>query len=214
MRTQKLILSLVLFFGSVQAKAAFEENARRYMGAQEIIQSLSVFFRLQDNCKIIQEKDRALLGLNSPNTGNPLAPAPTQSTVQWIASCIQKAHAYFRVTGQYPDAGEKLKTLIGSEVYAELDKQIVSYQGYKHIDLRLGTKWSSISAEIQNKLVANMVFALLGSDDVINDFGLIDPNVLRAKLAEHGQKNPEIQIHEMILFISVNLAVRDEFLSY
>lgn len=217
MKTAKLVLSLALSLSSLTAQAAFEENARRYMGAQEVTESLKILFPVGPGCNEVNDSNLALLGVNSPVTGNPIAPSPTQSTVQWITGCIASSHFKLTNPTTYSDGKEKLQALIGADVYKALDAPIRNFTPQAHfsnIEMRLNSQWNQIDVAVQTQLIANTVSAILGSDEVINDFGLIDPNVLRAKLAEYANANPEIKVERVILFINMNLAVRDEFLSY
>jgi hypothetical protein len=199
------------------ALASFEENARRYLSAQEIVDSLDMFFSVHSysGCNYVDTFNASLLGVNSALSGNPISAAPNQSTVQWISGCIAKAST--DITTGMNDTPEQLKLLAGPEVYAYLISQSVQGEIYsdrsnsiRHFD----SKWNSWPAEIQAKLISNMVFVMLGSDDVIRDFGLIEPDALRAKLAAWPQSKPDLTARQMFTFLSVNLALRDEFLSY
>jgi hypothetical protein len=216
MRMQKIALTLVLSLGAFQAKAAFEENARRYLTAHEVIQTLQVYFELTPECKIVNNVNSSLLGLNSPVTGNPIAPSPTQSTVQWVATCVSSATAQFAIPIAYPVAYEKFKILVGPDVTDALAAPIPGIKQSKEegTSYSLTKKWASLPADLRAKTVANMVLVMLGSDDVINDFGLIAPDLLRAKLESYANNKPDLSVLEIIKFISVNLSVRDEFLSY
>jgi hypothetical protein len=213
---QKFALLLVLSLGAMNTKAAFEENARRYLTAQEVIQTLQVYFDLFPECLSVTNVNSSLLGLNSPVTGNPIAPSPTQSTVQWVATCVSSATSKFSSL-TFPAAHEKLKILVGPEVITALKEPVPGLPqfGEDHVfSYRISRPWTELPADLRKKLVANMVLVMLGSDNVINDFGLIDPNLLRAKLEAYANDKPSITVIDMIKFISVNLSVRDEFLSY
>ncbi|MNL02395.1 hypothetical protein D3C87_1229020 [compost metagenome] len=209
----KLILAGILGLGSLQANASFDENARRYLSAQEIIQAMQVHFDVVDDCAKVNEVNAPLLGVNSAVTGSAIAPAPTQSTVQFVAGCVSKALDRITSKPQYPQAFAKLKILLGEELVSELSKNLTPFLD-DNLALRLAYPWENLSTETREKIIARIVFVMLGSDDLINDFGLIDPTVLRAKLAAWAQGKPQLKTQDVIKFISVNLAVRDEFLSY
>src|SRR5207253_2872796 len=94
----KKILNLfisMIFLVSSTASASFEENARRYLSGQEILWSLSVYFDFTKNvdssdlCSHIRQQNSSYAGSNSPATGEPISPAPSQSTVLWITGCIE-----------------------------------------------------------------------------------------------------------------------------
>lgn len=213
----KLILAGLLCLGSVQAKASFDENARRYLSAQEIIQAMQVHFDVVDDCAKVNDSNAPLLGVNSAVTGSAIAPAPTQSTVQFVAGCVSKAVERAKSETQYPQAFAKLKTMLGDELTTELGKNlpgITSWTMERSLLFRLAKNWDALELETRDQIIARVVFVMLGSDELISDFGLIEPAILRAKLAAWAQGKPQLTTIDMIKFISVNLAVRDEFLSY
>lgn len=212
----KLVLAGMLCLGSWQAQASFDENARRYLSAQEIIQAMQVHFDVTDDCAKVNATNSSMLGVNSALTGNAIAPAPTQSTVQFIAGCVSKAVERSKFGGQYPLALQKLKNMLGEELVNELSQNHtpVTLSMNDNLYFRLTAPWENLSVETREKIVTRIVFVMLGSDEVINDFGLVDPTTLRTKLGAWAQGNPNLRTADMIKFISVNLAVRDEFLSY
>ena len=211
-----MILTLTTL-AALQSRASFDENSRRYMTGNEIIQSLNVYFDFRyadDNCKEINDNNSALLGLNSPASGSPISSAPTQATVQWIAKCVSTAMMSF-ITGSTPEESrQKLSDLIGSDVYSFLKKRKDYYDHESNVLYNLNNPWANLPEDIQDKIISNMVDTLLGGDETIADFGIIEPNQLRAKLKQWPQKNLQITVFQMMQFIAVNLAVSDEFLSY
>jgi hypothetical protein len=133
-----------------------------------------------------------------------------------VATCVSSATSKFSSL-TFPAAHEKLKILVGPEVITALKEPVPGLPqfGEDHVfSYRISRPWTELPADLRKKLVANMVLVMLGSDNVINDFGLIDPNLLRAKLEAYANDKPSITVIDMIKFISVNLSVRDEFLSY
>jgi hypothetical protein len=215
MMLNKFIFAGILCLGSLQAKASFDENARRYLSAQEIIQAMQVHFDVVDECAKVNDANAPLLGVNSAVTGSAIAPAPTQSTVQFVAGCVSKAVERAKYVTSYPVAFSKLKNMLGEELVAELSqKRLVTLSPDENFYFGLTVPWYTRSAEIREKFITRIVFVMLGSDDVINDFGLIDPAVLRTKLGAWADGKTSLTTADMIKFISVNLAVRDEFLSY
>lgn len=213
----KIVLQtlLICLLWSPNSHASFEENSRRYLSGHEIIQTLNQFFDLSYQCQAIDDRNFALLGLSFPITGNPISPSPTQATIQWLTKCVSESVLTF----QFPPTEtslNKLKTLLGPEVSALFTKS--AYNGITdertNLSLHLSKKWMELSPEVQNKLIASMVSSLLGSDDVIRDFDIIEPGVLREKLRLWPQNIPSLTVIQMIQFIAVNLTVRDEFLSY
>jgi hypothetical protein len=210
-----VLLVCLVFQASLQAQASFDENARRYLSAQEIIQAMQVHFDVVDDCVKVNDANSPMLGVNSAVTGNAIAPAPTQATVQFIAGCVSKAVDRAKYTSQYPVAFAKLKTMLGEELVSELSKNFPTFHTLDdNMYLRLNMPWENLNAETREKIISRIVFVMLGSDEVINDFGLIEPAVLRARLGAWAQGKPTLTTADMIKFISVNLAVRDEFLSY
>jgi hypothetical protein len=202
-----IALSFGFLFSGFSAHASFDENARRYLSAQELIQALAMFFPIQsdfsgENCKTVNIKNSASLGLSSPVTGNPIAPGPTQATVQWITTCVSGSMNGFRDI----KTQAQLSNLIGPEAYAHLSR--MNYL------VGLGEMWSSWPLDLREKAVAHALNTVVGSDDVIRDFGLVDPDLLRAKLNAWPNQRPQLTVFEVLKFLSVNLALRDEFLSY
>ena len=210
-----LFLILIALAFSIKSNASFEETSRRYLTGHEIILSLQTILPLPQHCLDINTNNRSLLGVNSPLTGNPISPAPTQATIQWILKCVGSSMA----TLSYPyekNYQEQLKILVGEKLYQFLitpppytagsDEQMIAFKIQK--------KWSELSPDIQQATVRHVVQVFLGNDDMIRDFGLIDPEVLRLKLLQWPQKVPDAKILDIIKFLTVNLAVRDEFLSY
>lgn len=211
-----LLLFLIAFTFSTKSNASFEETSRRYLTGHEIIQSLQAILPLPQNCLDININNQSPLGVNSPLTGSPISPAPTQATIQWILKCVGSSMANFG----YPHEKiyqEQLKILVGEKLYQFLITP-PPYMGSSDeklmIAFNIQKKWSELSPDIQQAAVRHVVQVFLGNDDMIRDFGLSDPEDLRLKLLQWPQKVPDAKILEIIKFLSVNLAVRDEFLSY
>ena len=164
----------------------------------------------------MEQANASLLGLNSTVTGSPVAPAPTQATVQWISSCVSKSVENFKFAGP-TNSVEKLKTLVGPDVYAFLISKfpmVIVSDDATTIYLHLEQKWSEWPVDVRDKMIESTVSVLLGSDEVIADFGIIEGPALRAKLKEWINRNADKKAIDILRFLSVNLAVRDEFLSY
>ena len=197
------------FFTIPAARASFEENARRYLSAQELIQTLSLFFNvtysgMPTTCTGINEGNSSVTGVNSPKSGEPVAPVPGQGTVVWMVGCIAQSLTPELIV-QNP---QTLGHLIGENLLHE-------FQAGEGLPKALQTPWTMLGEDKKNLLIANMTSALLGSDVIISDFGFIlNPDAFRLNLRKLCDARANASILDNILFLSVNLAIRDEFLSY
>lgn len=206
MRTLGTILLLATVGFSPFAKGSFEENAHRYMSGQDIIWSLSMFFDFSKNsnnkevCTELRALNETLAGGNSPITGEPISPSPTQGTVLWITGCIDEYFASYNV-------------LVGDPIRA---KRLLGEEFYKSVtDFRLWQPWADVPENLQRALIRHMVAAFLGSDDVIKDFGFIqNPDDFREQLFIAAQTRTQATILQIVTLLAMNLSVRDEFLSY
>lgn len=206
MRTLSSLLLLIAFVITPFAKASFEENAHRYMSGQDIIWSLSMFFDFTQNignkelCTQLQSLNQTLAGGNSPVTGEPISPTPTQGTVLWITGCVESYFSVFRVLGT---DSIRTKHLVGEEFYKSIT------------DFSLPQPWATVPENLQRTLIRHMVSAFLGSDDVIKDFGFIqNPDDFREQLYLAAQSRSGASTLEIVTLLAMNLSVRDEFLSY
>lgn len=205
MRTLSKILLLASFAFAPFAKASFEENAHRYMSGQDILWSLSMFFDFTNNkvrsiCTELQSLNETLAGGNSPVTGEPISPTPTQGTVLWITGCVDDY-----LSDELVLVIDKVRTkrLLGEEFFNSVT------------DFRLLQPWADVPEKLQRALIRHMVSAFLGSDDVIKDFGFIqNPDDFRELLFQAANARAEASTREIVLMLATNLSVRDEFLSY
>jgi len=206
MRTIAKIFLAATLFSTSFARASFEENAHRYMSGQDILWSLSVFFDFSKNsgntsiCTGLQELNSTLAGGNSPITGEPISPSPTQGTVLWITGCIE---TYFSQPSVITGDTVRGKRLLGEEFYKNTTNDM------------LMKPWSDIPEDLRRTLIRHMVSAFLGSDEVIKDFGFIqNPDDFRERLFLAAHDRTGASTLEIITLLSMNLSVRDEFLSY
>lgn len=206
MRTLSQFLLLVSFAFTSFTKASFEENAHRYMSGQDILWSLSMFFDFTNNvtnkslCTELQSLNQTLAGGNSPVTGEPISPTPTQGTVLWITGCVEE---YFAVENVLIVDKVRAKRLLGEEFFNSVT------------DFKLYQPWAEVPEKLQRALIRHMVSAFLGSDDVIKDFGFIqNPDDFRELLFQATQARTEATTREIVTLLAINLSVRDEFLSY
>jgi hypothetical protein len=204
----------IVFFLSSSTWASFDENARRYLSGEEIIWSLSVFFDFSQNtedmnaniCMKVDSRNSTILGVNSPNSGEPISPGPTQALVLWITNCIQ---GYFSHPAVVAGGIITLKNLVGEDIFNHL------YLSHGGVEKGLAQPWSSWTLSYKTMLINYMVEAFLGSDSVIKDFGFIqNPDEFRALLLKSADSRPNATVLDILYFLSVNLATRDEFLSY
>lgn len=195
---KRISLVFILFWSSLSL-ASFEENSRRYLSVLEVKNTLGFYLPSVTNCNFEQGGGSAL-GMNSPLTGTPVSPSPTQATINWIVSCASSGLQYL------PSAqGESsFYLLVGPEA-----KAIFQKEGHTPALFR---KWSTLEKSLQKSIIRNMTELLLGSDHVINDFDLIAPDVLRERLFQGASKSSTVQ--DALSLIFINLALRDEFLSY
>lgn len=216
MKLASFALSAVVILSALSAQASFEENARRYLSAQELTESLLQYFPQNSNeCKEVGSTNSSMLGVSSAISGNPIAPSPTQSTVQWIVGCVSKSLEYI----QYETSKHSyIKTLIGAEANTWAEKTAISstarWEPKQIYAYNLSRPWKEWPADIRSKVISNIVFVLLGSDEVIQDYGLISPDVLRTKLTTWAENNSDKTFMNIVKGFSINLALRDEFLSY
>jgi hypothetical protein len=207
------VLTFVMLATST-SRASFEENARRYLSAQEILWSLSIFFDFStmsnggngnDNiCAQIDRQNAPVAGVNSPKTGEPISPVPSQGTVAWIAGCVTK---YLSTPDSLARDTVRLKNLVGEDTYRQLSS--------RSITMALQIPWQNWGPSEKKVLIKYMVAAFLGNDEVIADFGFIkDTDTFREKLLQAADTRTGATVLQIISFLSVNLALRDEFLSY
>jgi hypothetical protein len=124
--------------------------------------------------------------------------------VQWISTCIQSS---FTSIAGWPRP--IFTNLVGEDILKILNADPSGLYG------ALTKAWASWPVEQKKVLIKYMVSAFLGPDDVIRDFGFIkDPEAFRALLLQAADKQKDADLTKVLLFLSVNLALRDEFLSY
>lgn len=201
------VLIFLMFF-SLTSKAAFEENARRYSSGQEIVNSLDMYVPMPPNCLQIPDDARSSLGLNSPLSGNPISPAPNQATIQWLSQCIATGVNFYVNAG----GAEKLRNVLGPELFAKMFGEVPANSAVD--TMKLVVPWSSLEKKIREEIVAQFVFSFLGSNETILDYGLTTSEKLRAQLLAALEKRNSLVVLNAFQFLILNLALRDEFLSY
>lgn len=216
-----LVLPVLLLLQASQSHASFDEDQRRYLTGEEIVWSLGQLLPLTQDCNGIdgsmnsQTTNDTKLGLDSAITGKPVSSGPTQATIQWITSCVQKAFSQSNIC---QESGQvHLQALLGKEALALVDApyQVAMSDDsicYSH----MSEKWSTWTPEHQQILIKGMVLSFLGPDSVIMDFGLIKnvDSFRQALLQDLNAKGPALTVQDAIRILAENLSIRDEFLSY
>lgn len=195
---KQIILTLAPIFLGQFTMASYEETSRRYLTNHEIVQALESIVPLKGTCSTDNlAKEGSSLGANTALTGQPISPTPGQSTVALITRCLD----------------ESMRSL------SWRDPIVVKLIGNENVEALENTKnafniWSKYSEQTQKNIIATMVYNILGSDETIKDFDIIEPEVLRNKIFVALNRQPHILVSDVVTFITVNLVLRDEFLSY
>lgn len=193
---RKILLSLVSILMAQSALASYEETSRRYLTNHEIIQALETIIPLAACSKESLAKEGSSLGENTPLTGQPVSPTPGQSTVALITRCLSGSFKFLSWSNP------AIVNLVGKEIHETMNRE--NYAGY----------WEKYSEQTQKQVIASMVYNILGSDETIKDFDIVEPEALKAKIFEALKKQPNITNMEVVTFVTINLVLRDEFLSY
>ncbi len=219
-----LFLSLFITFSLTQkSEASFEENTHRYLTSFEVFDSLAQM--LPDIGNGVCGKNKtitqvqavnvlAALGENATLNGSPISQGPSQGTISWISACISAVlnsaqityyeKEDFEIVFADPLIMEKLR-----EFHALSSSKTAKFNGIFLLP------WNSFPDALKKDLIRYFVYSYLGSDAVILDFGMIqDPEKFREKLKQILNEHGDQSAIDVIQKLTINLALRDEFLSY
>jgi len=197
---------------AAEGPRSFTERQLRYFSPYDLMQVLKRTFpgaraQVTDDCRVLTDVNRSVLGDDRPATGSPVFSDPSSSFVRWYAMCLDvylKAFESFTTT----DA-EKARAFYG----ATLDDYLS-----QHPDARAGA-FVALPTEIREAAVREQVERMIGPDEVVADFGYhesvasLATEVLNALSLENTDAN-NISINEAMKKLIYLIAFRDEFLSY
>lgn len=195
------------------AKASFFQGQLRYISGHEFSQRISdlgIKLINGSNCLDMNFQNKINfqnLGANPPSLGKPLFASPTAGTVQVLSECVVKNMSL------YSYSEEELGSFISNEFQKAVHLAHPFFQTKKN---QLMIKWSQVPSQEKYFLVAGLVEKILGTDPVIEDYGLIQS----AESFRHEILNQlellgsDLSLENVIQKIVVTLILRDEFLSY
>ena len=229
MRT--LLPILICLMGSV-SPAAFLQNQRRYMSGAQLAEALGEYFSDSNLCAIAKESDLLLYGANSPLTGQPVLSQPTQATVQAILKCVtnsmDNSYVFLIPKAQYSAGGTynysvmsfaNQQRLLGPTLLGWILQHPFT-QRYKtdieKVQYGLDSlSWQDLNAGLQMQILADWTEEILGTDEEIVEFGLIqDPQLFRQHLNQFLLQGGRQSLLTTCRILAQNLLTRDEFLSY
>lgn len=205
---KKIILISLLV--PIVAQSAFEENGRRYLSSVDIFAAIQFVFGYTGPNKCQQDvfygRDPLTgLGQNNVVTGEPVSPAPSQGTVQMISTCLDRMWEVLRE--KYP-ARDQLEAFVLAVPPEQASSILNNTESYL-------IRWNSLSLEVRQLIVRNHVFNILGSDERILDYGLIqEPEQFRAMLVKRLSRDPNLTVRDAVVLLVRTLILRDEFLSF
>lgn len=171
-----------LFLCSSTASASFDQNSRRYLSYYELINSLNSIFLAAGEadqsgytfeCRKLENDNKLDLGYNNPATGEPQVAGPNAGYVRWLGNCVSKYMMALRF--QYIS-----KVTLLSEVAKQYfsikysETSILYYLDYE--------KFDDLSEQIQTDIIEHAFSIVFGSDEVFNEFGLMDAKVFKEKV--------------------------------
>lgn len=219
----KFILIVSVVCASMSAHASFEERSRRYLSGHELlmtIQSLLPAYQSYENteCHSLVELNRNFLGDSQALTGEPISVGPNQNFVQWLNQCVSKSLEHMG-----------LLDIVDGFMFNEKTDNLIGPEGIAYLQSKKNNPTSSVLAIpgvfvdrlvvedplFIEKLVEHQVKFFLGSDETIRDFGLIqDPKAYRAELVKNILSKKDLNFKQAIIRLTVQMMLRDEFLSY
>ncbi|MFN8790074.1 MAG: hypothetical protein ACK5Y2_01310 [Bdellovibrionales bacterium] len=216
----KWVLGVLLAISSLRAYAAFDENGRRYLSDIDVLWSLQSLFgyeglnlcSIQIEMQLIQRGRDTSLGQNNLVSGQPASSGPTQSTIATITTCL--ATLWNEIGTRRPlvelSAVDLFVTGLTEEEYRQVLNSNPSLRSIRNVF------WSSLGQDLQGLIVARHIYRILGSDARIQDYGIVDPNILRTQLQNYfaGSKYANQSVKDVSREIFQFLILRDEFLSF
>lgn len=182
---------------------SFASRQIRYMTPFDLIQLLRVTFPVPDltqvdgDCTKLTDENRGLIGDNSPLTGTPIFDEPSSGFVRWYAGCLNSyLEQYASQTSNDPKIfyGETLGAMINSATVPS-------------------SVFLDLPADLQKRIVLEIVEKMVGPDEVIADFGYFTG---ADALADHVLQSldAKMSVKEAVTRIYFLVGIRDEFLSY
>lgn len=206
----KFFLALILL--SVAAHAEFEMLSSRYITAYDfenrLVGYFSEVYRLdknQYNC----QKGLSKFGFSQPATGKPLSEDPNSDTIKTINDCLNESFESGRSFLNNATREQSIKFL-GQFIPVSLLEAKIPANGAAYLANR---QVKEFTKEEQDQIVAQTVETILGIDEVILSYGIIkDVSAYRAYL--QSQLNQSETILQAVNKLTIQLALRDEFLTY
>lgn len=208
------IAAVALFsFFSFASHAEFDMLSKRYITAYDFQNRLVSFFGdVYPTHSNLYQCNEGLkkFGFSQPASGQPLSHEPNVDTIKAISECFTSSFAnsahYLTSTSR-----EKYIKFLGQFIPQSVLESKLStdtlFNSWHYRQLQLLTK------EEQDMMVAQMVENFLGVDEVILSYGIIkDVNAYRSYLQSKLKQSDVIL--EAIKKLAVELALRDEFLTY
>lgn len=222
----------LLMFGSVSG-ASFSELSLRYLPGHELRVKLAEIYEYQEvlnqkyfqsskfpSCRYDFSNDvRDAVGENNPIVGMPISGQPGPAYLTFIQSCVRTFFIDLEPPGQGPENKIVLPEATVNFYFSSdlrdkyfrdfnLKKNSISFLVLKAEHL----EWKSIPSEDQRAIVKRLIQIFLGSDEVINSYGI-------AQSAEQIAAKVEATLGSSTLLgalkeIVETLVVREEFLSY
>lgn len=205
---------LVILSLASQSRAAFEENGRRYLSGPEVLWSLQTLFGYQGKSRCLLDSEATLLdlGASHPVSGQPSSPTPSQAAIDRIASCLKTLMDTIGQQEPLRSQGQINSFLTGLSkdemTRHQLNSESASLQA---------TPWKALPSSVQKAIIEKQVQRVLGSDDRIKDYNLIqNPEDLRQHLFHYLNQNSQDgkNLRQTLYTLLLGLVLRDEFLSY
>jgi hypothetical protein len=214
MKKQIIFISLLLIQFDV-AEASFSQGQKRYISGHEFLQRITdigVKFQNYSNCLELSYRnvDNILsLGANLPSIGRPLFTSPTAGTVQVLSECVIANMSF----------NSAIYTADDLNAFISDDFQRIVHAAFPKMKLKkeqLYLNWSVIPSQAKYFLVADLVEKIMGTDAVIEDYGLVESaeSFRHEILNQLNLHNSNLNVEKILQKIVVTLVLRDEFLSY
>lgn len=198
-----VLLSASVSYADKQYITAYDfQNRLNSMFSDAYAKSPSMF---DGECKV----GLAKFGFTSPATGKPLGQFPNSETVKTIQVCYNESFVFTLPYLATASRDNYIKFL--SQFFPEsfLQEKLANIPGNSwHTELAL-----TLTVAEQELLVAQTVETMLGIDEVILSYGIIkDVNAYRTFLRTKLKLG--VRISDLILELTKELALRNEFLTY
>lgn len=208
-----LMLVALLSFSAITAHAEFDMLSKRYITAYDFQNRLIGFFGdVFAKYSNLYKCNEAIpkFGFSQPASGQPLSHEPNADTIKTINQCLTSS---FETTGVYLRISTReqyIKVMSQFVPQAILETKIAAnaYSISWH-----ESRLSTLTKEEQDQMVALMVENFLGIDEVVLSYGVIkDMQAYRTYVQSKLKQDDTIL--EVITKLSIELALRDEFLTY